>query len=94
MSLRPTSKNVLLIPEPPPTQTAGGIHLVESNRWTSDEKVFQVFACGSSVPFDIQPGMRCIVDGTSLNVREFEYEGVRYKIAPWTEVKLVLGVAS
>jgi len=90
--IRPLSNFVLLTPKPPLTQTAGGILLIESNRWSKDEYEWLVVACGTKVPFDIQPGARVLLDPTSMAQRDFEHGGKQYKVAPWTEVKMVIGV--
>ena len=90
--IKPLANFVLLTPKPPMTQTAGGILLIESNRWSVDNYEWLVVACGTSVPFDIQPGMRVLLDPTSMAQRDFEHNGVKYKVAPWKEVKMVIGV--
>ena len=92
--IRPLSNFVLLTPKPPLTQTAGGILLIESNRWSVDNYEWIVVACGTKVPFDIQPGARVLLDPTSMTQRDFERDGVKYKVAPWKEVKMLLGVSN
>ncbi len=92
MNLKPKSNFVLLTPLPFQERTKDGIWLVESNRWSSDQYQWLVVACGTEVPFDIQPGMRVLLDPTSMTQRDFEHEGKKFKVAPWTEVKMVVGV--
>ena len=90
--IKPLANFVLLTPKPPVTQTAGGILLIESNRWSSDNYEWLVVACGVKVPFDIQPGQRVLLDPTSMAQRDFEHGGKQYKVAPWKEIKMVIGV--
>ncbi len=92
MNLRPKSTHVLLSPLPFQERTKDGIWLVESNRWSSDQYIWIVVACGSEVPAEIQPGMRVLLDPTSLTQRDFEHEGRKFKVAPWREVKMLIGV--
>jgi co-chaperonin GroES (HSP10) len=90
--IKPLGKNVLLTAQPIPERTATGIWLVENSRWSSDNYQWLVVSCGPAVPADIQPGARVIVDPTSLAQRDFEHEGRAYKLAPWQELKMVVGV--
>lgn len=92
--IRPTSNYVLVAPKAPELRTKGGIHLVESNRWSTDVWEHVVIACGVKVPFDIQPGARVLLDPTSLRVREFDHEGQKLRLVPWREVQMIVGVAS
>ncbi len=94
MNLRPLPNFVLLTCPPRPDRTASGVWLVERNTETADVYEWVVVACGSSVPFDIQPGMRVIVDPNSMSNRVFTHEGRKYQVTPWKEVKLLIGVAA
>jgi len=91
MNLRPTSQNVLLVAVPyiPSFQ----INIIIPEKYRPEIYEWRVVACGTSVPYDIQPGTRVILDPTSLAQRDFEYSGVKYKLAPFKEIQMLLGVA-
>ncbi len=89
--IKPLPSNVLLVPVPQPTQTAGGIHLLDKGfdgAYNAHEWV--ILNCGSKVPFDLQPGMRVIIDPGSLAAPNFEYQGLLFKTTNWKNVKMVL----
>jgi len=91
MSLRPLANQVLLTPIPyvPSFQ----LSIVIPERYVPDCYEWRIVACGSKVPEDLKPGARVMVDPTSLAQRDFEFDSVKYKLAPFKEVQMVVGVA-
>ncbi len=88
--IRPLSNMVLL--EPVPFKPSLELSIVVPDRYTPDIWEHRVIACGTAVPFDIQPGARVLIDPTLLNQREFEHEGRKVKLVKWTDIQMVIGV--
>ena len=91
MNLRPTSQNVLLVAVPyiPSFQ----INIIIPEKYRPEIYEWRVVACGPKVPGELKPGARVVVDPTSLAQRDFEHENVKYKLAPFKEIQMLLGVA-
>lgn len=89
--IRPLANNVLLIAVPyvPSFQ----LSIVIPERYQPEIYEWRIVACGSKVPYDLKPGSRVVVDPTSLAQRDFEHEGVKYKLVPWKECQMIVGVA-
>ena len=91
MNLRPLGNQVLL--SPIPYVPSFDLSIVIPERYTPEVWEWRIVSCGSKVPEGIRPGARVLVDPTSLAQRDFEYGGTKFKLAPFKEVQMVVGVA-
>lgn len=91
--IRPLPSRVLLCPPPRATCTTGGLHLLAPacDQWY-DGWEWVILACGTSVPSELQPGMRVCIHPGEQGQHNFEYCGLPFKTIPWKAVKMVLGV--
>ncbi len=90
MNLTPLGSNVLLQPVPHKPSLELAIIVPEQYRAQSWEHV--VIACGKSVPFDIQPGARVLVDPTLLTQKDFEHAGASVKLVNYRDIQMLIGV--
>jgi co-chaperonin GroES (HSP10) len=86
--IRPLSTQVLL--SPIPFAPSASLSIVVPEQYRPDEKLFVVVACGSKVPFDIQPGNHVLLDRYVQNPDEFTHEGQRLMVTPWKNVAAVI----
>ncbi|MFS6738954.1 hypothetical protein WHJ50_14460, partial [Staphylococcus aureus] len=86
----PLGQNVLL--EPVPHKPSLELNIVVPEQYLPDIWEHVVIACGKRVPFDVQPGVRVLVDPTLLNQKDFEHQGRKVKLANWKDIQMILGV--
>jgi len=86
--IKPLSTQILLSPIPFTPSTA--LSIVVPEQYRPDEKLFVVVACGSKVPFDIQPGNHVLLDRYVQNPDEFSHEGRRLMVTGWKNVAAVI----
>lgn len=86
--IRPLSTQVIL--SPLPFQPSRSLAIVVPEQYRPDEKLFVVVACGTSVPFDIQPGAHVLLDRYVQNPVEFTHEGRRMMVTPWKAIAAVI----
>jgi co-chaperonin GroES (HSP10) len=84
----PLQNQVLL--SPIPFTPSASLSIVVPEQYRPDEKLFVVVACGSNVPFDIQPGNHVLLDRYVQNPDEFEHEGQRLMVTGWKSVAAVI----
>lgn len=86
--MKPTAQNVIL--SPIPFQPSRSLSIVIPEQYRPDEKLFVVIACGTKVPFDIQPGAHVLLDRYVQNPVEFTHDGQRLMVTPWKAIAAVI----